>query len=703
MSVRHLEKNYQYDPKGLKNKINHHDFLETRDGGEEYTAFDLERFKGDLMDKFLRDTDEISAENDRIRSSASTRIDEFERSHINAGDINLGEEHLISQRKSIADQINQTNRGFDQTTKEATSEKKRLREEMADLEDALRKVRDQLAETELENQNLQTIVDAVKDIQNSQKSAEENAVRTVNLDLKDQITKLEHELEFTGGPADTHNIKYGLEEKFKSAKTDFNNFISEAEDGKRRVEDELADLRKKVSMKKNENSVLQKDINDNENEIKRLNNEIERLSKDIELLKKRNEDGIRTLEGDRTKIEGDLVDLKKKTADAQHEAAQLRILIEKTRNEIDYLNSEKDKSKGQGYQKKIDAFNATIGDSERKAKVLKDELGALNSEWREKVTRSSKLASTIVREEEGGESAKRISMLTRELSNKNKELDDLKSKKTTFERELADDGGSLDDKIQNQRDTLDELNRKYLSALEEKNTIFAELSEQAKRLLSYNDAIQKNAEEIAIAKQEIEFLKKEIEQKGKLVGDLEYEIEQRRNLILELREEIAQKNQMIDDLEQPRDEIETIEMLIKEKDDIIRDLEAQIRERGKTVTKTTTTRVVTSSQRFTSSTGDQVDEMLDDYLNRNECPVPIKKLSSGNYLFGTRKIFAKVLNGNLMVRVGGGYMSIEEFIETYGEAELKKIDAKRARGEDPFDIEGSSGSPGGSPNRFSGY
>lgn len=45
MASKNLSKStYQYDSKGLKNKINHHDFLETRDGVEEYTAFDLERY-----------------------------------------------------------------------------------------------------------------------------------------------------------------------------------------------------------------------------------------------------------------------------------------------------------------------------------------------------------------------------------------------------------------------------------------------------------------------------------------------------------------------------------------------------------------------------------------------------------------------------------------------------------------------------------
>ena len=687
--------NRQYDPAGIKYKVNHHDILEQREGIDEYSAFDLERFKGELIEKFIRDTDEISLENERIKTNALTKIDDYERHHIHDRDMDFGEGSSISQRKTIAERVSVTNRDFDKSTKESTNEKRRLREEMADLEDALRKVRDQLAETELENQNFQTIVDAFGDIQNDQRNAELNAVGTVNLDLKDQVSKLEHELDFTGGASDTHNLKYGLEEKYKSAKSDFGNFISEAEEGKKRVEDELSNLRAKVSKKKNENNVLNKEIGDNESEINRLNNEIGRLSKDIEQLKKKNEEGIRSLEGERGKTEGDLIGLKKKVSDAQHECAKLKIMLEKTRNEIDYLNNEKDKARGQGYQTKIDEFNGCINESEKRTQKLKVELGTLHSEWKDKVARTSKLASNTVVRGESDETAKRISMLSKELNNKNRQLDELRSKKNVLERELNEDGSNLDNKINMQRDELDVLNRKYLESLEQKGTINEELSEQVKRLLSLNDVLQKNAEQIALQRQEIEFLKKELEQKGKLVGDLEYEIEQRRNMIIDLREEIAEKNMIIDELEQPRDEIETIEMLIREKDEVIRELEGQIRGKSRRgVSSIKETVRVESAANFSPERGDNVDEMIANYLYDNTSPVPIKKLGNGYYMFGTRKIYAKAMNGNLVIRVGGGYMSIEEFIEAYGQSELDRIDAKRARGQDPFEMSNASGSPG---------
>jgi hypothetical protein len=67
--------------------------------------------------------------------------------------------------------------------------------------------------------------------------------------------------------------------------------------------------------------------------------------------------------------------------------------------------------------------------------------------------------------------------------------------------------------------------------------------------------------------------------------------------------------------------------------------------------------------------------------------VPIKKLGNGYYIFGTRKIYAKILNGKLVIRVGGGYMIIEEFINTYAEQELAKINKIQQNEKDKEELE----------------
>ena len=91
---------------------------------------------------------------------------------------------------------------------------------------------------------------------------------------------------------------------------------------------------------------------------------------------------------------------------------------------------------------------------------------------------------------------------------------------------------------------------------------------------------------------------------------------------------------------------------------------------------------------YRPTSGDTLDELLAQYIAKTGCQVPIKKLGDGYYLFGTRKIFAKILNGKLVIRVGGGYMVIEEFISTYAEKELVKLDALQSISQDSQDMGG---------------
>jgi hypothetical protein len=79
--------------------------------------------------------------------------------------------------------------------------------------------------------------------------------------------------------------------------------------------------------------------------------------------------------------------------------------------------------------------------------------------------------------------------------------------------------------------------------------------------------------------------------------------------------------------------------------------------------------------------GDDIDALLAEALRKYGCNIPLTRLGGGFYLFGTRKIFAKIMNGRLVVRVGGGYMIIDEFLATYADMELIRIE-KMMRNED---------------------
>ena len=50
------------------------------------------------------------------------------------------------------------------------------------------------------------------------------------------------------------------------------------------------------------------------------------------------------------------------------------------------------------------------------------------------------------------------------------------------------------------------------------------------------------------------------------------------------------------------------------------------------------------------------------HLNKNQVIVPVKRIAQGYYLVGTKKTIAKINNGKLVVRLGGGYKVADEFI-----------------------------------------
>jgi hypothetical protein len=87
-------------------------------------------------------------------------------------------------------------------------------------------------------------------------------------------------------------------------------------------------------------------------------------------------------------------------------------------------------------------------------------------------------------------------------------------------------------------------------------------------------------------------------------------------------------------------------------------------------------------RKYRAMKGDAVDEMLANLLNIKNCEVPISRVNEGWYMFGSKKIYTKIMNNTLVCRVGGGFMSMDEFITTYAESERLKLERM-----DPADVD----------------
>jgi hypothetical protein len=83
---------------------------------------------------------------------------------------------------------------------------------------------------------------------------------------------------------------------------------------------------------------------------------------------------------------------------------------------------------------------------------------------------------------------------------------------------------------------------------------------------------------------------------------------------------------------------------------------------------------------YRAEKNDHIDVRLAEYINHYPGSLNLFQLfvreRHGVYTFGSKSICIMVENDNIQVRVGGGYLSIDEFIDQYAGIELEKLERK---------------------------
>lgn len=83
---------------------------------------------------------------------------------------------------------------------------------------------------------------------------------------------------------------------------------------------------------------------------------------------------------------------------------------------------------------------------------------------------------------------------------------------------------------------------------------------------------------------------------------------------------------------------------------------------------------------------DPVDTLLEDFTSKSDLPIQFVKESEGIYTFGSKRVFIKLENQKLFIRIGAGFMSVEDFIKSYLPVELERQNRDKSR-----ELEGKAG------------
>lgn len=70
----------------------------------------------------------------------------------------------------------------------------------------------------------------------------------------------------------------------------------------------------------------------------------------------------------------------------------------------------------------------------------------------------------------------------------------------------------------------------------------------------------------------------------------------------------------------------------------------------------------------------KLGEFISDHPDGKMLRYMFQKEKDGVYLFGSKKVTMKVENNMLMVRTGGGYLTIDQFVHQYLNLELEKAE-----------------------------
>lgn len=156
--------------------------------------------------------------------------------------------------------------------------------------------------------------------------------------------------------------------------------------------------------------------------------------------------------------------------------------------------------------------------------------------------------------------------------------------------------------------------------------------------------IQKNKKELASLKAQLDALTADGEKQDEATAALEAKIDDKYNEMEVLEQEIDMKIAIIKDLERALADLQNKKILFAPRFEI-----------------------------YKPQKGEELDETLAVFINEYASAVPWRRISEGNYTYGTKKVNVRYMRQHLIVKVGGGSMKVEEFVANYEDIELAKL------------------------------
>lgn len=109
-----------------------------------------------------------------------------------------------------------------------------------------------------------------------------------------------------------------------------------------------------------------------------------------------------------------------------------------------------------------------------------------------------------------------------------------------------------------------------------------------------------------------------------------------------------------------------------------RDLTSELEHRNAQITGLLAKIQELHARNYRPVAGDPIDSVVARWVNGYEPAVPFFRVSQGVYMFGRRQVNCQISNEKPVFRVGGGFLSFEEFLDRFQSEEVEKMIAPEA-------------------------
>ncbi|CAG9327277.1 unnamed protein product [Blepharisma stoltei] len=416
---------------------------------------------------------------------------------------------------------------------------------------------------------------------------------------------------------------------------------------------------------RSQSAIIDKLIDERDKAIAGLRKE-QAVSKNLALSEEKLKARIMELEGNQEILHSKL-----------NEAAETERMLEDVRKQLE--NSMKWKEiLAQRFDKAIEDFEVRSNEYESRIKDLTQEklelltrIESLQSQNHELKNENDRLTNALLQMKALMTQLSAKAHRNEALAQKDQEQKALISSQDTMIKKLKED---LSKSIQNFKEKLDQLNINVSQLLQDKKSLNTEISSLTQKIDTKDTEIYKFSKQAEDLQAELTSLEQHLCVQEDLNSLLD-QISEQKDQALQMKDQIAQElNQMTDlfaiESHKNKANCETIEQL-KEN---LKERELEIEELREVITELQKEREV-----YLPVKDDPIDIALADYVNTRQDPldVPFTREDLGIYLFGTKRVFVKLERGKVVVRVGGGFMVLEEFLEVYTPVELEKFESRQ--------------------------